>query len=66
MKRGEDLRGAKAPLFHSLQMSGQAETPSDNFFSVPVVKSFYGISSNFPVVFRPSKSRCACCASLSG
>jgi hypothetical protein len=26
----------------------------------------YGISSSFPVVFRPSKSRCACCASLSG
>jgi hypothetical protein len=27
--------------------------------------STYGISSSFPVVFRPSRSRCACAASLS-
>ena len=26
----------------------------------------YGSSSNFPVVFLPSKSRCACCASAKG
>ena len=48
---------------------GSAELPLHRAFAAKLrlrISKRYGISSNFPVVFLPSRSRCARCASASG
>jgi hypothetical protein len=52
--------------YNSVILSGAAGREANGGGVDGKLAGGYGISSNFPVVFRPSRSRCALAASASG